>query len=257
MGAYFEIGLLIALIASGIIAALDKWVFARRRSEGEKMPLLADYGRSLFSVFLIVLVLRSFVVEPYRIPSGSMLPGLQIGDLILVNKFAYALRWPVWHNAIIHTGTPERGDVVVLQYPVNPHADFIKRIIGLPGDRITYLNRKLYVNGKPVPVTYLSSLIEPVNSTSALTDLSKETLGSKQFQIYTMPSSQQNVDFSDVVVPAGEYFVMGDNRDNSDDTRYWGFVPADALIGKAFLIWMSWDSEHYSIRWNRIGKVVH
>jgi signal peptidase I len=256
MGAYFELILVILVIASGVIAGLDKWVFAKHRDKEAKPPLLAEYARSLFSVFLIVLVIRTFIVEPFKIPSGSMLPGLKVGDFIVVNKFSYALRWPLWHGEILKTGTPERGDVVVLHYPVNPQIDFIKRIVALPGDRVSYIDKQLFVNGKPVVQKVLGPVIDPVNSSTQDSTLLEEIAGDKTYQIYNL-SWMPAVDFRDVVVPAGEYFVMGDNRDNSDDSRFWGLVPADDLVGKAVLIWFSWDGDKHTVRWNQLGKVVH
>ena len=256
MGAYFEIGLFIALVASAIIGGLDKWVFEKRRPPNAKMPFMADYARSLFSVFLIVLVLRSFVAEPYQIPSGSMLPDFEIGDFILVNKFSYGLRLPVWHNLILKAGEPKRGDVVVLHYPVNPQADFIKRVIAVPGDTVSYINKVLYVNGEMVPQKLLGQEMEIANSSTQNSDIVQETLGTHTYNTLLEPWTQ-GVDFKNLVVPQGEYFVMGDNRDNSDDSRFWGFVPESAMVGRTFMIWFSWDSENYKVRWSRIGKVVH
>jgi len=256
VGAYFEIILLILMIASAMVAAVDKWIFEKNRTPGEKMPVLAEYARSLFSVFLIVIIIRTFIIEPFRIPSGSMLPGLKVGDFIVVEKFAYDLRWPVWHGKILSIGDPKCGDVVVLHYPVNPQVDFIKRVIGLPGDRISYINKQLYINDKAIPQRQIATEIEPVNSNTQPSSLYQLTLPDKTFTIYNLPWRKAQ-DFKDLVVPEGEYFVMGDNRDNSDDSRYWGFVPKAYFVGKAVVIWMSWDSDNDSIRWHRIGSLVH
>ncbi|WP_430641063.1 signal peptidase I [Bordetella bronchiseptica] len=204
--------------------------------------------RSLF-------VLRSFVVEPFRIPSGSMLPTLQSGDLILVNKFSYGIRLPIIDRKIIETGSLERGDVVVFRYPVDTDVDYIKRIVGLPGDQVAYLDKKLYINGKLVPHERDGDYFEP-DRVSYIAQY-KEKLGEVEHKI--LLDEQKMQDFGPIwkfpgiqncqyarngvrcTVPPGHYFAMGDNRDNSADSRYWGFVPDGNIVGKAFFVWMNFS----------------
>jgi signal peptidase I len=273
MDTYFALGLLIATVAAITIAVVDKIWFekprvalAKKAADFEsldktgkqartKAPLIADYARSLWPIFLIVFLLRSFVVEPFRIPSGSMLPGLKIGDFILVNKYDYGLRWPVWHGTFFKVGSPKRGDVVVLRFPVDPKVDFIKRVIGLPGDHVSYVNKTLFINGKKMPQKFLKNIIQPANSIAHPSKEYQETFGHKTHLIYDMPWLKAR-NFKNIVVPKGEYFVMGDNRDNSEDGRYWGFVKTKQLVGKAFMIWMSWDSTRYRVRWSQIGRMI-
>ncbi|TAN49970.1 MAG: signal peptidase I [Methylococcaceae bacterium] len=219
-------------------------------------PLLVDYARSFFPVILIVLVLRSFLVEPFRIPSGSMMPTLLIGDFILVNKYAYGIRLPVLRNKIFAVGEPQRGDIVVFRYPKDPSMDYIKRVIGLPGDRISYINKQLYVNGQPIAATLLGHYTGAGKEsfiTGAL--LLEEDLSGVRHDIL-MREEQPSVTM-DAVVPSGHYFVMGDNRDNSNDSRYWGTVPEENLVGRAFLIWMNWDWDKPGIAFERLGNSLH
>ena len=271
--AYFELILLILTIASGVVALVDKLFFEKARfqlaaqdpdfvnlsrkarKQKVKAPLVADYCRSLFVVFFIVLIVRSFLIEPFRIPSGSMLPTLKIGDFITVNKHEYGLRWPVWHSAITQPSMPKRGDVIVFHSTVNPRMDLIKRVIGLPGDHISYVDRQLTINGHKITEKYLGKSIVPANSLSQPVNEYQENLLGVVHNIYTMPWVESN-DFKNVVVPKGELFVMGDNRDNSDDSRYWGFVPQRNIIGRATHIWLSWDENNNSVRWQRFGDVI-
>ncbi|UTW11805.1 signal peptidase I [Marinobacterium rhizophilum] len=200
------------------------------------VPGWIDLSRSLFPVLFVVLVLRSFLVEPFQIPSGSMLPTLQIGDFILVNKYHYGLRLPVVNSKIVDLNTPESGDVVVFKYPKDPSVNYIKRVIGLPGDRIRYQNKTLFVNGKPQPQQLLAQL-PPLKPQQLLL---AENLDGVQHQVYHDVAANGIV--GEWVVPEGQYFVMGDNRDNSNDSRYWGFVPDELLVGKAFAVWMHWET---------------
>lgn len=219
----------------------------------EKEPLLVEYARSFFPIVLIVLLLRSFLVEPFRIPSGSMMPTLLVGDFILVNKFTYGFRLPVVHTKIIEMGRPERGDIVVFRYPKDPTVDYIKRIIGLPGDRVGYYHKQVHINGEPIKQTALGEY-EGGGLWGAETLIS-EDLGSITHDILVRtgePSSKEG----EFTVPEGQYFVMGDNRDNSNDSRFWGTVPEANLVGKAFFIWMSWDSQKPGIAFNRLGTVL-
>lgn len=220
-----------------------------------RMSWWTEYATSFFPVILFVFVLRSFVVEPFRIPSGSMLPTLQSGDLILVNKFSYGIRLPVLDKKVIGIGTPKRGDVMVFRYPVEPDVDYIKRVVGLPGDEIAYVDKKLYVNGTEVPHTRDGDYYEP-DRVSYIAQFD-EKLGETPHKILLDPRRaqeyspiwafpyQENCQYARnglrCTVPQGHYFAMGDNRDNSADSRYWGFVPDQNIVGKAFLIWMNFS----------------
>ncbi|QEA40124.1 signal peptidase I [Pistricoccus aurantiacus] len=209
---------------------------ALKQRASVKEPWYVDYSRSFFPVLLIVLVLRSFVVEPFQIPSGSMRPTLKIGDFILVNKFTYGLRLPVINTKVVALNEPERGDVMVFRFPQDPAVNFIKRVIGLPGDRIRYQGKQLYVNGEPVPKELLEE-----NPEAAPTEfLLRELLDQRTHEIYNNPRDP-GPQMREIEVPAGHYFVMGDNRDHSNDSRYWGFVPEENIVGKAFAVWMHWD----------------
>lgn len=251
----FEAWLSIAAIITGILWALDKWVWEKHRSSERRANWVVDFARSFFPILLAVLVLRTFVVEPFRIPSRSMVPTLLVGDFILVNKFEYGLRLPVFHTEILDLGEPERGDVMVFRYPGDPSVDYIKRVIGLPGDTIAYRNGHLYVNDKLVPVEPIG-LYTGDGAPDVMTRLEVETLpGDIEHPILdelSRPGPQQPT----VTVPPHHYFVMGDNRDNSADSRIWGFVPEDNLVGEAFMIWLSIDYDDWDIRWSRIGSTI-
>jgi len=193
--------------------------------------------------------LRGFLVEPFRIPSGSMIPSLYIGDFILVNKFSYGIRIPVFNNKVVDINNPERGDVVVFRYPRDPSVDYIKRVIGLPGDHIAYYNKVLYVNGKAIKREFISAYAGPGEENRANEYL--ENLEGVKHDILLIPG-RPGLD-AEYIVPDGHYFMMGDNRDNSNDSRYWGVVPDKYLVGKAFMIWMNWDG---GVSWERIGKLI-
>lgn len=238
----FSAVLVLLTLASGVIWGLDALMFApgRRREGIDGQPALVEHARSFFPIFLVVLLLRSFLVEPFRIPSGSMIPTLLVGDFILVNKFTYGLRLPVTNHRFVALGTPARGDVVVFRYPEDPSTPFIKRIVGLPGDTISYRDKRVLVNGEQVPYAEQGQFLG-VKSAAMHTgaELLTETLGAHRHDIIVTPGAPAfDAEFQ---VPAGQYFVLGDNRDNSRDSRYWGFVPDENLIGKAFFIWMNWD----------------
>ncbi|GHB08265.1 signal peptidase I [Salinicola rhizosphaerae] len=251
----FSLLLVLAVAITGLVWLLDSlfWRRGRRQrqraaaeSRGEdaaaaksstyKDPWPVDYARSFFPVLLVVLILRSFVIEPFQIPSGSMRPTLEVGDFILVNKFAYGLRLPVTNTEIADVGKPERGDVMVFRFPRDPSVNFIKRVIGLPGDHIRYENKQLYVNGKPVP----KSMIDDSPAEAPEEELFDEQLGDVTHHIFNNPQSP-GPQMREIVVPDHEYFMMGDNRDHSNDSRYWGFVPEKNIVGKAFAVWMHWD----------------
>jgi signal peptidase I len=221
-----------------------------------KEPTIVEYARSFFPIVLIVLLLRSFLVEPFRIPSGSMMPTLLIGDFILVNKYTYGIRLPVLNTKIVEMGEPERGDIVVFRFPKDPKVDYIKRVIGLPGDRIAYYNKQLYVNGEAIKQTTIAEY-QGVGQGNAMTGarLLSEDLKGVNHDIL-IREGQPSVQ-GEFTVPEGQYFVMGDNRDNSNDSRYWGTVPESHLVGKAFFIWMSWDWENGGIAFDRLGTILN
>jgi signal peptidase I len=204
--------------------------------------------------------LRSFLFEPFRIPTGSLEPTLLAGDFILVNKFDYGIRLPVAHTKIIPTGELKRGDIIVFRYPPNPSIDYIKRLIGLPGDHISYIDKILYVNGKKIPQQFEKNAVDyGDDGLSWDVEQKQEDFFGVKHSIYQIPTRPDD-DFKDLVVPPGMYFAMGDNRDDSADSRYWGFVPDKNIIGKASVIWMSWDSRAnllHKIRWDRIGTIIH
>lgn len=238
---------------------------AGEEKEARKEPLMVDYARSFFPIFLFVLLLRAFVVEPFRIPSGSMMPTLLVGDFILVNKFSYGLRMPVTKTKLVEVGEPERGDVVVFRYPRDPKVDYIKRLVGLPGDRIAYRDKKLYINGREMPQKPVG-WYEPVGSGERMRGAFElvEDLEGVEHSILINPRTPdfgpgcQVLANGEVTVPQGHYFMMGDNRDNSNDSRCWGFVPESNLVGKAFVIWLSIDWNRPGIfDWSRIGQTIH
>ena len=239
-------------LLSGFLWLIDVKIFTpRRHHSGDKSQsnFLFSYAKSFFPVFLFVFVLRGFIVEPFRIPSGSMIPTLLIGDFILVDKFSYGLRLPFTNQTVLKTGTPQRGDVVVFKYPLDPTTPFIKRVIGLPGDKVEYTNKILRVNGKKIAWQDERTFIGH-GKASQHTGASahKEENGKFLHEVLISPSRySQNGDYE---VPEGMYFVMGDNRDNSRDSRFWGFVPESHLMGKAFFIWLNWDG---GLNFNRSG----
>jgi len=244
----FEFFLVLAVIFSGLLWGIDSLFFAPKRRQQQEQgvaarePVLVEYARSFFPVLLVVLLLRSFLYEPFRIPSGSMMPTLLVGDFILVNKYDYGLRLPVLHTKLTEGEAPKRGDVMVFRFPENESLDFIKRVIGLPGDHIQYYNRRLTVNGKPLPVEYLGKYEGQGTGPESMqgADVYKETVDAVTHLMMTDPKVPYSAD-GELVVPQGQYFVMGDNRDHSNDSRYWGFVPEENLVGKAVGIWMHWD----------------
>lgn len=250
--------LMVLLVAvTGLIWLVDRLFWAPKRNKEEDEPVVVEYARSFFPIILLVLVIRSFIAEPFRIPSSSMLPTLHIGDFILVNKFSYGIRLPVLHTKLFDTGEPERGDVLVFRYPKKPEdqdkpdIDYIKRVVGLPGDTVGYFDKIVYINGEPVG----QELLEPTNIVlPSYTELRFEHLGEEGHMI--LVDTDKRPLEGEMVVPEGHYFVMGDNRDNSNDSRYWGTVPEENLVGKAFLIWMSWDWDAGGIIWNRIGQSI-
>lgn len=253
----FDFAALLVLLTflTGIVWAIDAWIFAPRRKRGR--PVWVEYCRSAFPVILAVLVFRSFIIEPFRIPSSSMMPTLLVGDFILVNKSAYGVRLPVVNWQIIETGEPERGDVPVFRYPNNPEVDYIKRVVGLPGDRIAYHNDILYINGEVVEQDILGRYVAE-GSARLMTgaSLRREYLGDGAHKILLMPT-RPGRGSGEWVVPEGYYFMMGDNRENSNDSRFWGPVAEKYLVGEAFMIWMHWDPASGGIGWSRIGEPIN
>lgn len=273
----FSLILFVLVCVTGVIWALDRWWWAEARArsvqtlnqggaaeqarEAAKEPVYVEYAKAFFPVILIVFLLRSFLVEPFRIPSGSMLPSLHIGDFILVNKFSYGIRLPVINKKAIDLGAPKRGDVLVFRFPGDESINYIKRVVGLPGDKIAYEGKKLYINGQLMP--------QEGGSPYTL----RQGEGSQELQKYTerldgvahdiLLSGRPDPSPPSFTVPAGQYFVMGDNRDHSNDSRYWGYVPEENLVGKAFLIWFSWDATAHGtwfwqrIVYDRIGNTIH
>jgi signal peptidase I len=246
----FALFMLVILTLTGLIWLLDSVFWRKKRPVNSADPVIVEYSKSFFPVILVVFLVRSFLVEPFKIPSGSMMPTLVAGDFILVNKYAYGLRVPLLNNTFFEVGHPERGDVFVFHYPPDPSIDYIKRVVGLPGDRIAYRDKKLYVNGVLQEQTYIEdysyvgSGLNMVNAKHY-----SEQLGDTSHDILIEENSI-TID-GEVVVPPGHYFAMGDNRDNSKDSRVWGFVPENNLVGRAFMIWWNFDN------FGRIGNIIH
>jgi signal peptidase I len=200
-----------------------------------KKSLLREYIEAIIIALVLALFIRGFVVQAFKIPSGSMIPTLLVGDHILVSKFIYGIRNPFTGSVLVPVKEPERFDIVVFKYPINPDQDFIKRIIGLPGDQIEVIDKKVYVNGK----------------------LLQDDHGVNNSDLVLARGASARDNFGPVTVPPQSLFVMGDNRDNSHDSRFWGFVDFKNLKGKAFILYWSWDTDNIAVRWRRLGKVLH
>jgi signal peptidase I len=251
-------------VVTGLVWLADKHWLGRRRQdraaaandpELAREPWWVEWSKSFFPVIAFVFLLRSFLVEPFKIPSGSMMPTLLVGDFILVNKFTYGIRLPIINVKVIEMGTPQRGDVMVFRFPRDTSQDYIKRVVGIPGDKIEYRNdKRLFINGVEV-VREAGKVFLDKQETRVLPRWN-ETLGSRRHELLVEPNSPANgpnrVDsfpFSEncsynfgliCTVPPGHYFMLGDNRDNSTDSRFWGFVPDENIVGKAFFIWFHW-----------------
>lgn len=229
---------------------------AKLEAEILKQPIWIEYSGSFFPVIALVFFLRSFLFEPFKIPSSSMVPTLVIGDLILVNKFTYGIRLPVLNKKIIEVNNPQRGDVMVFKYPKDPSLDYIKRVIGVPGDKITYKNKRLTVNGKEISYEALPDYLDEEHLTyikqymENLTGVKHRILNDDRAPAFVQNPDpfkyrnlcSYNAEGFTCLVPAGHYFMMGDNRDNSLDSRYWGFVPDENIVGKAFFVWMNFSN---------------
>ena len=257
---WFETALVVLTFFTGIVWLLDRLFFAKRRAARAglleaKEPVVVDYSRAFFPVLAVVLILRSFVAEPFRIPSSSMMPSLLIGDFILVNKFAYGLRLPINNHKVIGIGEPERGDVVVFRPPHHPDQDWIKRVIGLPGDTVAYRDNTVFVNGEPFDYRRVGRYVgEGRGADMTGASLLEEQLPGRPHPVLERDDSPFFIQGEgEWEVPPGHYFVMGDNRDNSEDSRFWGFLPEANLRGKAFLVWMHWDGSAGGVDFNRIG----
>jgi signal peptidase I len=249
----FALILLVLSAISGVIYLLDILFWVKKRKQGQKPGKIIEFARSFFPVFFVVLLLRSFLIEPFRIPSGSLEPTLLVGDFVAVNKFAYGLRLPVWEKKALPIANPKTGEVAVFRWPPEPTYDYIKRVIGTPGDRVSYHNKVLTINGKKMQQTFVEYTID--ESSGKAVAKYKENLNGVIHDMFTR-ADVPAIDF-DVVVPEGNYFMMGDNRDDSADSRFWGFVPDSYLRGKAFLVWMSWNGKTDSVRWSKIGRLIH
>ncbi|HAU8284970.1 TPA: signal peptidase I [Vibrio vulnificus] len=294
----FSLILVIVTLITGVVWLLEKLVWAKKRQQkvaeiesqtvngldaqtlakAKMQPWWVENSVSIFPVIAFVLVLRSFIYEPFQIPSGSMMPTLFVGDFILVEKYAYGLKDPVWRTQLVETGKPERGDIVVFKYPPSPNIDYIKRVVGLPGDTVRYNRQKeICIQPKGESVCHMAIRNNVVESEFIQDGINltqtDEQLGEVKHQILVNPLRQDRVEayapragVSEWVVPQGQYFVMGDNRDNSADSRYWGFVPEANLVGKAVAIWISFEFDRGSdsvlpswiptgVRFNRIGGI--
>jgi len=261
--------LLLATAITGAIWLWDKFVLSKKRGKDEARTPGVEYSVSLFPVILLVFLLRSFLVEPFRIPSGSMMPTLLAGDFILVNKYTYGIRLPVIDRKIIEVNQPQRGEVMVFHFPEDPSVDYIKRIVGIPGDLVEYRDKRLSINGRPLSYRENGTFSFEAGGLNYVTGIVyREKLGEREHATMTIPgipgfASEQTKDFPlkenctynedafSCRVPAGHYFMMGDNRDGSNDSRYWGFVPEENIVGKAFFIWMNFSD------WKRIGTTIH
>lgn len=249
----FALILFILVVVTGGLWLADRYVLRGKRAKNAPDPWWVEYGASLFPVIVVVFLLRSFVVEPFKIPSGSMIPTLLVGDFILVNKYTYGIRLPVLNAKVIEIGSPQRGDVMVFRYPADPSLDYIKRVVGVPGDKVSYQNKRLRINDEEIPLSETGEYLHPERLlySTRLTEKLGEVTHDVLNDVAAPARIPDTLSFphrgnclynaAGVVceVPPGNYFVMGDNRDNSRDSRVWGFVPEENIVGKAFFIWLN------------------
>ncbi len=275
MNVDFALILVIATFITGVVWLFDKFLWAPKRrkavagaestlSDAERKkilhgPTVVEYCRAFFPILLIVLIIRSFIAEPFKIPSGSMKPTLLVGDFVLVNKFSYGVRLPVTNTKILSVNDPQRGEVFVFRNPESPHINMIKRVIGVSGDTVRYENKVLTINGEEVPIEFTGRGVDDTVLGDIPVMTAIENLDGVEHDVFLQPTRAAPA--QEWVIPEGYYFAMGDNRDNSRDSRAWGPVPEDHLIGKAFLIWMNWhvakDEKFWQgIGWDRIGKKI-
>lgn len=259
IGTYFLLILLLLTVFSGIVVGVDK-LLSRGQTPvaNEKVPLILDYSRSLFVVFLVVFLLRSFIAQPYKVPSGSLEPTIMPGDFILVTQYDYGFRMPVWNNILIPVSTPQRGQIALMRWPVNPNITFVKRVIGVPGDRISYINKVLTINGVVCAQTFVKDAGDLEDGSSTPAKIYEENLLGIKHQILIHPE-MPGQDFQGLIIPPNEYLMMGDNRDDSDDSRSWGLVSINDYIGRAHFVWFNWNSDmpwSQKIDWSRIGKIL-
>jgi signal peptidase I len=251
----------------GLVWAIDALVLKRRREqasagpapggEAVKEPALVEFSRSFFPIVLVVLLIRSFLYEPFRIPSSSMMPTLRVGDFIFVSKFSYGLRLPVLNTKVLELGEPERGDVAVFRLPSDPSTNYIKRIIGVPGDTVSLREKQLWINGEPAPLELQQEIVNVECGGFWFTaQVATEVIGPTGHTIYISDQHDRPSPFLDRPVPEGQYLVMGDNRDCSRDGRVIGYIPEGNMVGRAVRIWMNWDSEAGRPLWHRIGERI-
>lgn len=239
----WEFWIVSATMLCGAIIVLY-WVLNgfKKRDKSKPEPALLDFSKSFFPILLFVVVLRSFIAEPFRIPSGSMIPTLEIGDFILVKKYAYGIRLPIIHTKVLDIAKPERGDVVVFRFPPDPKINYIKRLVGLPGDSVKWTeDKKLFINGKQVTTQTLEdyTIKNKLKNIKTVTQLSETLPDDEAHNVIYFPGRSPLA--GEWTVPENHYFMMGDNRDKSSDGRVWGFVPEENLVGKASLVWMHWN----------------
>jgi signal peptidase I len=245
--------LTVLTFVSGVVVAFNRFYYQKKveaSGGGNRgMDIMIEYSRSFFPVLLFVLVIRSFIFEPFRIPSGSMMPTLLQGDYIFVKKYSYGLRWPVIEHKFFETGLPQRGDVVVFRLPSNPSVNYIKRVVGLPGDTIVYQDHQLYINGQQMPLTK-----HPDTRLQGSGLIFIEELDGRKHEIRISRPDSRSTERT-YIVPEGRYFMMGDNRDNSQDSRFIGEIPETHLVGEAVRIWMHMDGIEWP-EWSRIGTKI-
>ena len=254
----FSFYLTLAVIITGLVVLIDLLFFRKNRKEKKwPQPLIVDHARTLFPILIIVWTVRSFIIQPYYVPTGSLEPTIRPGDFIIVSQFHYGMRWPVINKKIISIGEPKRGDIAVFRWPVDTKLIFVKRVIGVPGDHIIYRHKILYINGKKATQKFLYKCFDLGNTgIRRAVDVKEEILDKVKHDILVQPKDGE-IQYFNLIVPAHQYFMMGDNRDDSADSRQWGFVPEKNLIGRALNIWMSWDPVYHKICWSRIGRRIH